>query len=399
MSLRIQGAVDNDVHPPTFGLAERVFSLYRGLAREHSVRVLCVVPNRSVGPARERAEGVELVRAKRAYTSLAWRAERIGAAPMFAVAYWHRAFAGSLARLMDPEADVWSVDGLNLAALLERRARPLRVYMAQNVEVDFFRSAGPKVGASRSWAARLARLEERALRAADLVVAVSSEDAERLSRSYGVPAERFEVIENGYDDDRLHPPGADERRAARARFGLRDEEQVGVFVGSDFPHNRDAARLLVERVYPELAREGGHRLLLVGAVTRALERVREPWLIRVPPTPDLLACLHAADVGLNPVVTGGGSNVKLPAYLACGLPVVTTAFGLRGYRDLAPCVVTAEPGETAAALRARPQPRPGAAAALARYAWSALGRRLAGRYVQLLGRARAGVAEPAGSAR
>ncbi len=114
-----------------------------------------------------------------------------------------------------------------------------------------------------------------------------------------------------------------------------------------------------------------------------------------PPTPDLLVCLHAADVGLNPVTTGGGSNVKLPAYLAAGLPVVTTAFGLRGYSDLRPYVVVAESAQTSMAIQARPHSHPGTPAAITRYAWSALGGRLSRRYEQLLGRA-AGAERPAG---
>ncbi len=394
MSLRVQGAVDNDIHPPTFGLAERVFSLYRVLAGVHQVRVLCVVPNRSRAASRECVAGFELARVKRPYTSIAWRTERAGWAPLFAVSYWHRALGASLVRRLDPQADVWSVDGLNLTPLLERRARPLRVYLAQNVEVDFFRTAGAKVARWADWGSRLARLEERALGAADLVVTVSSEDAERLASLYRIPQERFLVIENGYDETRLHPPSTEERASARAHFGFRDTDHVGVFVGSDFPHNRAAARLLMERVYPPLAPEG-HRLVVVGGVNASLGRAEESWIRRVPPTPDLLVCLHAADVGLNPVTTGGGSNVKLPAYLAAGLPVVTTAFGLRGYSDLRPYVVVAESAQTSMAIQARPHSHPGTPAAITRYAWSALGGRLSRRYEQLLGRA-AGAERPAG---
>ena len=399
MSLRIQGAVDNDVHPPLFGLAERVVSLYRVLATEHSVRLLCVVPNRSRGAVRERADGIEIERVRRAYTSVVWRAERAGLAPMFTVAYAHRAWGGTLAGRMDAEADVWSVDGLNLACLLERRARPLRVYLAQNVEADFFRNVGPGAGRFGAWAGLLAGVERRALHAADLVIAVSAEDAERLASLYGVPGERIEVVENGYDERRMRPPSAAERAAARATLGVREDEHVGVFVGSDVPHNREAARLLVERVYPEVTRAGRFRLVLVGGVAAAFAGAREPWLRCVPPVPDLLPWLHAADLGLNPVYRGAGSNVKLPGYLAAGLPVVTSAFGLRGYGDLAPCVEVAELSSMALAIQARPRPRPGTSERVARYAWATLGRRLADGYARRLGAAAGDGARSVGAPR
>ncbi|MEQ1883316.1 MAG: hypothetical protein ABL878_20375 [Burkholderiales bacterium] len=54
-----------------------------------------------------------------------------------------------------------------------------------------------------------------------------------------------------------------------------------------------------------------------------------------PETPDLGSVLAAADAGMNPVTAGGGSNVKVPAYLALGLAVISTAFGVRGYAALA----------------------------------------------------------------
>jgi hypothetical protein len=90
--------------------------------------------------------------------------------------------------------------------------------------------------------------------------------------------------------------------------------------------------------------------------------------------------LHAADTGLNPVAAGGGSNVKVPAYLAAGLAVVSTPFGMRGYGALESLVRVA-PAETfAEAWRQRPQGWARASGvtppALAAFAWGAIGERL-----------------------
>jgi glycosyltransferase involved in cell wall biosynthesis len=40
--------------------------------------------------------------------------------------------------------------------------------------------------------------------------------------------------------------------------------------------------------------------------------------------------LSVADVALNPMETGSGSNLKMLDYFASGVPVVSTAFGARG---------------------------------------------------------------------
>jgi hypothetical protein len=54
----------------------------------------------------------------------------------------------------------------------------------------------------------------------------------------------------------------------------------------------------------------------------------------VPEVPPYFA---AADIGLNPITRGSGSNVKLFEYLVARLPVISTAFGVRG-TDLLPQV-------------------------------------------------------------
>jgi glycosyltransferase involved in cell wall biosynthesis len=40
--------------------------------------------------------------------------------------------------------------------------------------------------------------------------------------------------------------------------------------------------------------------------------------------------LKAASVGLNPIISGAGTNLKLAEYAAAGLPIISTQFGARG---------------------------------------------------------------------
>jgi glycosyltransferase involved in cell wall biosynthesis len=374
----IHAAVDNDIYPPRFGGAQRSFGLARGLARRHSVRVLCVTPNRSSGPASERVEGVELLRAKAWHTSLAWRLERARLAPLFSAEMGHRANAARYAAALGHGADVLAAD-LNLAALLERSRAPLRVYTSHNVEYDRFRSAAPPVAWRARWAGRLRRLEHRAVNAAHLTVVCTDEDAARMGELYGVASSKLAVVPNGFDETRLAAPTSAERSRARTALGFGEHEYVAAFVGADWGPNRQALSLLADRVFPALAADGV-RLLVIGAVGKALAGRREPWLVVAGEAPELAPLLHAADCGLNPVLAGGGSNVKVPGYLAVGLAVVTTPFGIRGYAPLEPhCVVCPADG-FADALRARPRGQAArgeaAPAALAEYAWGRLGERL-----------------------
>ena len=382
----IHAAVDNDIHPPRFGGAQRSFGLARGLARQHRVRVLCVVPNRGSGARDESVDRVELLRRKAWHTGVAWRLERLRLAPMFCAESGHRANAARYRAALEPRCDVRSAD-LHLASLLDADGAGLLVHTSHNVEYDRFRSSAPPVLARGWWAERLRRLEQHAVERADVTVVCSDEDAARMRELYGASDDRLEVIPNGFDETSLWPPSPAERERARAALGVGPDDYVAVFVGADWGPNREALEHLVERVGPALA-GSGFRLLVVGSVARALGARRAPWLIAPGESPDLLPLLHAADAGLNPVRAGGGSNVKVPTCLAAGLAVVTTPFGVRGYPPLAPHCVVAELDAFADALRARPRGHAAtgapAPAALADYAWGRLGERLGEAYARRL---------------
>jgi hypothetical protein len=376
----VHGFAGNDLSPPDTGASQRLFGLYRGLARRHTTQVLAIVPNRHPGPRTETVAGVRLTRRKAWYTALAWRLERAGLAPMFLAAHAHGAASPGLLRTLEGRPDVVMAD-LALTGVLSHARDALAVYHAHNVELDHFLTAGPRVAGRRGWARDLRAIESRACARAGLVVVVSDEDAARMGELYGVPASRLCVVPNGYDENALRPGTANERESARAAIGITGDERVALFLGSDVPHNRTALRFVIERVMPRLR---GVRLLAAGSVTSAFLGRREPWLTLRPASRDVTPWLAAADVGLNPVTGGAGSNVKLPTYLAAGLAVVSTAHGLRGYADLAPWVVTATPDTFADAIRSAP---PGwaargaaAPAPLARYAWGRLGESLGERF-------------------
>jgi len=374
----IHAATDNDIHPPTFGGPQRTFGLLRGLARRHEVEALCLVPNRNRAPREERVAGVRLLRRKAWYTSAVWRLEQARLAPMFLAAAGHTATAGGLVRVFTRPAEALLAD-LNLAGLFDADPAPLKVYTAHNVELDHFRMTRAGMAGPAFWAARLRALEARAVERAGFTVVCGDEDAARMRELYGAREAAVVVIPNGFDETAVHAPAPEERTRARAALGLGEREYAALFVGSDFPHNRAALAWLLDRVMPPLAGEG-FRLLVAGSITRSLAGRREGWLLARPETPDLAPVLQAADAGLNPVTTGGGSNIKLPTYLAAGLAVLSTPFGLRGFASLKPWVVVAGLEGLTEALRSRPAgwlarglPMP---AEIAEYAWGRLGERL-----------------------
>jgi glycosyltransferase involved in cell wall biosynthesis len=296
-------------------------------------------------------------------------------APQFAAAEGYRRLPGPFARAWDARADVLEVDSLPLSPLLAHApAGALKVYGSQNVEIEWLERVGSKVARQGRWARRLEALEREALDRADLVLAVSAADRDTFAARYGTSPAKVAVIENGFDAAGLRAPSAAEKDGARAALGLADGERGLVFVGTDFEHNRRGVADLFDTLAPRLAALSA-RLWIVGDVSASFrERARNEGDGRVRTIPaqgDLTPWLWGCDVGLNPITTGAGSNVKLPTYLAAGLDILTTPFGARGFDRLAPYVVQAELAAFADAL-ARPMPsRAGRDEALAAYAWRA----------------------------
>lgn len=382
--MRIQGIVDNNVYPPMMGHTARVWNLYRGLARHAGVghvRILSALKSRERATAREERDGVEIVRIRPWHpTAFAWL-ERAGLAPLFLAAEGYRRFPGPFVRAWDREADVLETDSLLLTPLLEHAPRgALRVYGSQNVEIEWFERVGPKLTRRERWAERLAALERRALQVADLVIAVSTADKDQFVARYGVDPQKIAVVENGFDADRLRAPTPDEKRGARQALGLADGEKGLLFLGTDFEHNRRAVEDLFRHLVPALDSLEA-RLWIVGDVStsfRGRAEAESHGRVRaVPAQSDLTPWLWGLDVGLNPVTTGAGSNVKLPTYLAAGLDVVSTPFGVRGFERLVPHVVVV-PVERFGEALGSPAPRlPGREEAIASYAWQAQADRLA----------------------
>jgi glycosyltransferase involved in cell wall biosynthesis len=381
--VRIQVLVTNNVYPPTFGLPMRVFHLARALAHGAQVRVTCAVKSRDSAARREHVDGVDIARVKTYHPTLFYYLQRARLVPDYFADWVYRVWSKPLTDACDDQADVWQIESLGLASLIDRAPRgALKVYASQNVEAEWFERVGEPVLGRGFWTRRVESLERSLTEKADLVLAVSEEDRESFVRRYGIANEKVSVVDNGFDGEAFHPPTPSEREWARASLGI-GSERCFLFVGSDFPHNRMAVEELFRHVVPKLESLQAV-LILAGSVSGAYGlraanegrgRVRCLGMV-----PDLRPALWASDVGLNPMTAGAGSNGKLPTYLGAGLPVVSTPFGLRGFQRLARFTRQSPVEDFATALAQPIVLDPGVGDALASYSWQAIGERLAELY-------------------
>jgi glycosyltransferase involved in cell wall biosynthesis len=163
---------------------------------------------------------------------------------------------------------------------------------------------------------------------ADWILACSHEDLQRFARLYGFSPERMRVVPNGVMAFAVAPASDEERLAARRALGLAPDAFAGIFIGSGYGPNVDAARFINEALAPACPKTtfviaGGvgtgmvptsPNVVITGQIDNS---VRDDWF-------------RAMDFALNPMMAGSGTNIKMFDYMAMGLPVITTEAGARG---------------------------------------------------------------------
>jgi glycosyltransferase involved in cell wall biosynthesis len=162
------------------------------------------------------------------------------------------------------------------------------------------------------------RDEIKIVNSVDAVIAVSDDDA-ALIREYGATCP-VGVVTAAHMDPIAGLP---------ARSDRSDAVFVGYFRNRD---NQEAARRLVDAVWPAVARRLPEELLhLVGAAAPAWLGSSEPsWLRRHGKVIDIDPILRNAAVSPVPISGGTGIKTKILQSFAYGIPVVGTEDALRG---------------------------------------------------------------------
>lgn len=169
------------------------------------------------------------------------------------------------------------------------------------------------------------RLEGACYRAANWVSVCSEEDAQIMRETYGEQA--LGVLPNGVNLKAVTWTDPQERR--RRQELLKVVRPCALFMGSDHGPNR-AALLRVVHMAQALP---SWDFVVLGSVAKALSGQDLPVNLRclgVVSDAEKQAWLRIVDVGLNPMDSGSGTNLKMQEYAASGVLMVSTAFGARG---------------------------------------------------------------------
>jgi len=164
--------------------------------------------------------------------------------------------------------------------------------------------------------------------AADWILACSHEDLLHFHHCYGFPLGKMRVVPNGVMAFNLQPATSKQRLEIRRNLGIALDAFLCIFIGSPYGPNVAAAEFILDRLaltMPQIT------FVIAGGVGELLNSNLKNVIITGNLSEEKKqAWLRAADIGLNPMFSGSGTNIKMFDFMSAGLPVVSTSIGARG---------------------------------------------------------------------
>ncbi|MHA7066684.1 glycosyltransferase family 4 protein [Azospirillum argentinense] len=323
---------DYSVRNAVSGGSKRIHSLLREVGKQRDVALLCL-HGKPVVEVEELAPGFTEIRVPKTDEQKAFESGVNGsnwisindiASSLFCL---QNAWLVRLFRRISDNAGSIVFSHPYMAPLLEVMGAPRAViYESHNVEADMKADILKPHHDGEILSAFVRRLEDYMHERSNAVMTVTTADRMVLeARRPGIPGT---VVLNGCEVLPLPQAQATatQRDARDLSAGFR-----AVFVGSGHPPNIEAAKMLCTKVLPRFP---NMQLWVIGSAGESLDAFAAlPGLRRFGVVSDREKhdLLLQADIALNPVVSGGGSNLKLSDYFGYALPTVSTADGVRGF--------------------------------------------------------------------
>jgi len=206
------------------------------------------------------------------------------------------------------------------------------IFSSHNVETERFEGISQPLFEKRV-KRRVAALERRAVEDSDLIVCTSKRDADIYRETYDPGGPVITVPNGTYESDlREHQAKSEAARECRQSYEIPPSATVCVFMGSNYKPNAEAAHAVVEIAEHMRNSHPPVHFFILGRVGNSLSKRNLPPNVTVTGyiKDDFEAHLDAADIALNPMQSGGGTNIKLIDFFARSLPSISTPFGTRG---------------------------------------------------------------------
>jgi glycosyltransferase involved in cell wall biosynthesis len=217
---------------------------------------------------------------------------------------------------------------------VNRRRDQLLIYDAQNCEYLVRAEILGKSLVARFLLRLVKKIERKLCHASDLIFARSEQDKQSIIQIYGIHERKIVVIPDDVDVGEIQPASQFERQTAKASLGLEDKK-TALFIGSNDKPTIEAADFIVRVLAHELP---SLQFLIMGGVGDPYLHSPRTSAELVPTNMKFFGTVDeelrntiykASDIAINPIFSGSGTNIQMFAYMAAGIPVISTHKGAR----------------------------------------------------------------------
>lgn len=202
-------------------------------------------------------------------------------------------------------------------AIREATNKPIW-YEAQDMEYDLHYKMIPQGENREIILEGIKQIEELCIKDSELIVVCNDQDKSRFIEMYDAPAHLIIEVPNGADLEGIEYIFPSDKPKGNIK---------AVFVGSGHPPNLIAAQEIIKFAIemPEV------QFIVIGSCGSGIKSYPpNVKLTQMIDDDEKNSILSTADIALNPIPYGTGTNLKMFEYFAFGIPVISTRIGVRG---------------------------------------------------------------------
>lgn len=210
----------------------------------------------------------------------------------------------------------------------KKRYGKLLCYDAHNVEYELIQKkySNKRIIFKKFVLMRIYKAEKKCCEICDIILTTSQRDKDLMKKIYSIKNEKIYVIPNGVWTKDINATNFNEKIKAKKKFNVRN---AILFIGSYYGPNLEA----VKYIYKWAEQASKYDFLIIGSSSSILKNMKPLDNLKILGSVnegEKKMALIAADIAINPILRGSGTNLKMLEYLAAGLPIITTQEGNRG---------------------------------------------------------------------
>lgn len=220
-----------------------------------------------------------------------------------------------------------------LAWMLRKTMNIKLVVHSHNIEYMRSKSIG------RKWWKALKWYERWVYKFADKIFFISEDDKDFAVRELGVGREKSITVTYGIEQSGIPPDLNESRREIEKLHHIAQSEKILLFNGALYhPTNYDALKIILDEINPLLLAEQNfkYKIIVCGkglpVFFNELRDYSDQNIIYAGFVDDISLYFKAADVFLNPILSGGGIKTKAVEALAMNCSVISTELGALGIK-------------------------------------------------------------------